>query len=82
MEDDNKVLIGYVQDFRDPQTIDYAELTHIIFSFAHPTKDGHLLLNGESALNNFRTTVSNAEIRIKNYFSCRWMVSYQWWRIL
>ena len=36
-EDDNKVLIGYVQDFRDPQTIDYSELTHIIFSFAHPT---------------------------------------------
>ena len=60
MEDDNKVLIGYVQDYRDPQTIDYAELTHIIFSFAHPTKDGHLLLNGESALNNLRTTVTNA----------------------
>ena len=59
-EDDDKVLIGYVQDFRDPQTIDYSELTHIIFSFAHPTMDGHLLLNGESALNNLRTTVSNA----------------------
>ena len=59
-EDDDKVLIGYVQDFRDPQTIDYSELTHIIFSFAHPTIDGHLLLNGESALNNLRTTVSDA----------------------
>ncbi|MCQ6275521.1 glycoside hydrolase family 18 protein [Bacillus sp. V3B] len=58
--DDNKVLMGYVQDFRDPQTIDYSELTHIIFSFAHPTKDGQLLLNGETALNNLRTTVSNA----------------------
>jgi chitinase len=57
---DNKVLIGYVQDFRDPQTIDYSGLTHVIFSFAHPTKDGHLLLNGESALNNLRATVSNA----------------------
>lgn len=57
---DNKVLIGYVQDFRDPQTIDYSELTHIIFSFVHPTRDGQLLLNGETALNNLRTTVSNA----------------------
>ncbi len=43
MEANNKVLIGYVQDFRDPQTIDYTELTHIIFSFAHPTMDGQLL---------------------------------------
>jgi chitinase len=58
--DHGKVIMGYVQDFRDPQTIDYSELTHIIFSFAHPTKDGHLLLNGETALNNLRTTVSNA----------------------
>ena len=33
----DKVLIGYVQDFRDPSTIDYTNLTHIIFSFAHPT---------------------------------------------
>ena len=60
MEANNKVLIGYVQDFRDPQTIDYTELTHIIFSFAHPTMDGQLLLNGESALNNLRTHVTNA----------------------
>jgi chitinase len=58
--DHGKVIMGYVQDFRDPQTIDYSELTHIIFSFAHPTKDGQLLLNGETALNNLRTTVSNA----------------------
>ncbi|WP_338469724.1 hypothetical protein R4Z10_12990 [Niallia sp. XMNu-256] len=26
----DRVLIGYVQDFRDPQTIDYSHLTHII----------------------------------------------------
>ncbi|MFD2445539.1 glycoside hydrolase family 18 protein [Bacillus sp. CGMCC 1.16607] len=55
-----KVLIGYVQDFRNPDSVDYSKLTHVIFSFAHPTKDGHLLLNGDSALNNLRKTVSNA----------------------
>ena len=55
-----KVLIGYVQDFRDPNTIDYSYLTHIIFSFAHPTKDGQLLMNGDSSLNNLRTTVEIA----------------------
>lgn len=55
-----KVLIGYVQDFRDPNSVDYANLTHIIFSFAHPTKDGGLLLNGETALNNLRVMVTKA----------------------
>ncbi|WP_299093084.1 hypothetical protein [uncultured Metabacillus sp.] len=44
------VLIGYVQDFRDPSAIDYSKLSHIIFSFAHPEKDGSVLMNGESAL--------------------------------
>ncbi|WP_231597474.1 hypothetical protein [Bacillus sp. SA1-12] len=43
---DSKVLIGYVQDFRDPGSIDYSKLTHIIFSFAHPEKDGSLIMNG------------------------------------
>ena len=56
----DKVLIGYVQDFRDPGTIDYTNLTHIIFSFAHPTSDGQLLMNGETALNNLRKTVQIA----------------------
>jgi chitinase len=56
----SNVLIGYVQDFRDPKTIDYSELTHIIFSFAHPTKDGSLLMNGEAALSNMRTMVQHA----------------------
>ena len=56
----SNVLIGYVQDFRDPTTIDYSQLTHIIFSFAHPTKDGSLLMNGEAALANMRTMVQNA----------------------
>ena len=58
--DQEKVLIGYVQDFRDPNMIDYPNLTHVIFSFAHPTKDGKLLLNGDSALNNLRNIVSKA----------------------
>ncbi|MGG3892067.1 glycosyl hydrolase family 18 protein [Metabacillus fastidiosus] len=55
-----KKLIGYIQDFRDPNLVDYSNLTHIIFSFAHPTVDGKILLNGESALNNLRVIVSKA----------------------
>jgi GH18 family chitinase len=55
-----KVLIGYVQDFRDPDAVNYSDLTHVIFSFAHPTKEGKLLYNGEAALNNLRKMVSNA----------------------
>ena len=55
-----KVLIGYVQDFRDPNVVNYSELTHVIFSFAHPTKDGDLLFNGENALNNLRATAAKA----------------------
>jgi chitinase len=56
----SKVLIGYVQDFRDPDIINLSELTHIIFSFAHPTKDGDLLLGGETALKNLQTLVQKA----------------------
>ncbi len=57
---DSKVLVGYVQDFRDPASIEYSKLTHIIFSFAHPEKDGSLILNGEMALSNLRKTVKKA----------------------
>jgi chitinase len=61
-----KVLIGYVQDFRDPNTVHYSQLTHVIFSFAHPTKDGRLLLNGATAINHLRTMVQKAhQHRIK-----------------
>jgi chitinase len=56
-----KVLIGYVQDFRDPDVVDYSKLTHVIFSFAHPTKDGNILLNGDSALTNLRAMVAKAD---------------------
>jgi chitinase len=56
----SKVLIGYVQDYRDPSAIDYSNLTHVIFSFAHPEKDGRLSFNGDTAMNNLRRTVSNA----------------------
>ena len=58
--ENSKVLIGYVQDFRNPNEVDYDNLTHIIFSFGHPTKEGELLLNGEQALGNLRTMVSEA----------------------
>lgn len=57
---ESKVLIGYVQDYRKPEEIDYKSFTHIIFSFAHPTADGDLLLNGDHAVKNLRAIVSNA----------------------
>lgn len=56
----SKVLIGYVQDFRDPDVVDYSKMTHVIFSFAHPTKDGGILLNGETAMKNLQSMVSKA----------------------
>lgn len=55
-----KALMAYIQDFRDPEQINYDELTHIIFSFAHPTTDGDILLSGETAMNNLRTIISKA----------------------
>lgn len=55
-----KVLIGYVQDFRDPGQLDMTHLTHVVFSFGHPTKDGDLLLNGDTALKNLQKTVKIA----------------------
>lgn len=60
-KEDEKVLIGYIQDFRDPNKIDFDNLTHIIFSFAHPTKDGKVLFNGNTALGNLRTIVNLAK---------------------
>jgi chitinase len=59
--EDSKVLIGYIQDFRDPEVVDYSKLTHVIFSFAHPTKEGDIFLNGESAIKNLRAMVAKAE---------------------
>lgn len=56
----SNLLIGYVQDFRDPSVVNYNQLTHVIFSFAHPTKDGNVLLNGDTALEHLRTMVSKA----------------------
>ncbi|MBT2741535.1 glycoside hydrolase family 18 protein [Bacillus sp. ISL-77] len=57
----SKVLIGYVQDFRDPNMVDYSKLTHVIFSFVHPTKDGGILFNGDPALKNLRDVVKKAK---------------------
>ncbi|MFP7298128.1 glycoside hydrolase family 18 protein [Neobacillus niacini] len=59
--EESKVLLGYVQDFRDPNVVDYSKLTHVIFSFAHPTPDGGILLNGDTAINNLRAMVKEAE---------------------
>ena len=58
---ESKVLIGYVQDFRKPDEIDYKNLTHVIFSFAHPNADGSLLMNGDHAVKNLRAIVTNAQ---------------------
>jgi chitinase len=58
---ESKVLIGYVQDFRKPEEIDYKSLTHIVFSFAHPNSDGSLLMNGEHAVKNLRAIVANTQ---------------------
>ncbi|WP_121661530.1 glycosyl hydrolase family 18 protein [Metabacillus litoralis] len=55
-----KVLIGYVQDFRDPETIDFSSLTHVVYSFAHPTKDGSILLNGGTEPTNLKKLVKRA----------------------
>jgi GH18 family chitinase len=55
-----RVLIGYMQDFRDPNSVNYEDLTHLIFSFAHPTKDGDLLFSSDDARNNLRDIVSKA----------------------
>jgi len=57
---ETNVLIGYVQDFRDMDTVNYSNLTHAIFSFAHPEKDGSVTFNGEMALTNLRKMVSKA----------------------
>ncbi len=59
-KEEKPVLMAYIQDFRDPSKIDYSKLTHVIFSFAHPTGEGQLLMNGETAMNNLRTMVSKA----------------------
>ncbi|WP_077617959.1 glycoside hydrolase family 18 protein [Bacillus sinesaloumensis] len=59
-DDQSKALIGYVQDFRDPNQIDYSNLTHIIFSFVHPTKDGQVLFTGEHATQNLKKMVAKA----------------------
>ncbi|WP_066172372.1 glycoside hydrolase family 18 protein [Bacillus marinisedimentorum] len=59
-ESPENVLIGYVQDFRDPGSVDYSKLTHVIFSFAHPGKDGKLSLTGETAMKNLRQMVDLA----------------------
>jgi spore germination protein YaaH len=56
----SKVFTGYVQDYRRPDAVDYSKLTYINFSFAHPTKDGKLLLNGQMGIDNLRKMVKLA----------------------
>jgi chitinase len=56
----SKVLIGYVQDYQDPQKTDYSRLSHVIFSFAHPSRTGEVKMNGDHALENLRETVKLA----------------------
>lgn len=83
----NKVLIGYVQDYRDPNMVPYNKLTHVIFSFAHPTKDGQLLFNGEIAKENLKTTVEKAHkantkvmLALGGWYHIQGGESYQYFR--
>jgi GH18 family chitinase len=55
-----KVFTAYVQDYRNPDVVDYSKLTYVNFSFAHPTKDGGLLLNGKMASDNLHAMVAKA----------------------
>ncbi|MDP4108062.1 MAG: glycoside hydrolase family 18 protein [Bacillota bacterium] len=55
-----KVFTAYVQDYRNPNVVDYSKLTYVNFSFAHPTKDGGLLLNGKMASDNLHAMVAKA----------------------
>lgn len=59
-ENPERVLMGYVQDYRDPASIDYSNLSHVLFSFIHPEKDGSISFNGETARNNLERMVSIA----------------------
>lgn len=82
----SKVLIGYVQDFRDPAIIDYEKLTHVIFSFAHPGKDGSVIMN-DAAINNLRAIILNAQkydtkviLAIGGWFHIQGGESYDYFR--
>jgi chitinase len=55
-----KVFTAYVQDYRNLDVVDYSKLTYVNFSFAHPTKDGGLLLNGKMASDNLHAMVAKA----------------------
>ncbi|MBT2689556.1 chitinase [Bacillus sp. ISL-47] len=83
-----KVLIGYVQDYRDPDAVDYSSLTHVIFSFAHPEKNGSLSFNGDTALNNLRRIVSNAHkhdtkaiLAVGGWFHIKGGESYEYFKL-
>ncbi|WP_409254109.1 glycoside hydrolase family 18 protein [Bacillus sp. SCS-153A] len=56
----SKVLMGYVQDFHDPEKTEYEHLSHVIFSFAHPLTNGEVRMSGNYAWENLRKTVKLA----------------------
>ncbi len=81
------VLIGYVQDFRDPETVDYSKLTHVIFSFVHPGNDGNLSFTGEKAKKNLRQLVElahshnvNAVLAVGGWFHMNGGESYDYFK--
>lgn len=82
-----KVVVGYIQDFRNPNNVDYSQLTYINFSFAHPTKDGGLLLNGQTAWDNLRTMVIKAHqqgtkimLAVGGWYNIQGGVSYNYFK--
>ncbi|RIW38318.1 chitinase [Bacillus salacetis] len=85
--DSPKVLMGYVQDYQMPGKTDYSQLSHVLFSFAHPTESGGILLSGDHAWDNLRQTVKlaheqNAEVllAVGGWFHMNGGKSYPYFR--
>lgn len=83
----SKVLIGYVQDFRDPDVVDYSKLTHVVFSFVHPTKEGNLLFNGKMAMDHLHDMVLKAHkhgtkifVAVGGWYSIQGGESYEYFK--
>lgn len=82
-----KVFTAYVQDYRNPDVVNFSKLTFVNFSFAHPTKDGGLLLNGQMATDNLRAMVAKAHqhgtkimLAVGGWYSIQGGESYQYFK--
>ncbi len=48
-------IFGYLPDYRDPSTINFANVTDVGFSFLNPTTNGNLITSGGSAVFGFNS---------------------------